>query len=65
MIGFVHGIDAMKCGLLSAKLGGNRIIPGSKINHAVGLVLHTRVGEEISKGKCINFDMKKVNLQLL
>ncbi|XP_060566984.1 pyrimidine-nucleoside phosphorylase-like [Ruditapes philippinarum] len=48
--GYVHGIDAMKCGLLSARLGANRIKRGDIINPAVGLVLKTHIGKEISKG---------------
>ncbi|XP_060566970.1 pyrimidine-nucleoside phosphorylase-like [Ruditapes philippinarum] len=48
--GYVHGIDAMKCGKLSAELGANRINPGDVINPAVGLVLQTHVGKKIACG---------------
>lgn len=47
--GFVHDIDAMKCAIVSGKLGAGRTKSGDPVNFAVGLELNTDVGNKIDK----------------
>ena len=49
-IGYVHGIDAMKCAVVSGKLGAGRTKAGEAISPDVGLVLTVRVGDKIEEG---------------
>ena len=53
-LGYVDDIDAMKCAIVSAKLGAGRSKAGDSVNHAVGLELKTSVGKEIKEGRLID-----------
>ncbi len=48
--GYVTAIDAKTLGLVSMQLGGGRQKAGDQLDHAVGLVLHKKVGTPVSKG---------------
>jgi len=49
--GFVAEIDAREVGLTSMLLGGGRAKKGDQIDHAVGVVLHAKVGDELEQGQ--------------
>ena len=46
----MHDIDAMKCAIVSGKLGAGRTKAGDPVNYAVGLNFYTAVGEKIEGG---------------
>jgi len=48
--GYVAGINAMDVGLTTAQLGGGRTKKGEPIDHAVGVVLHVKVGDKVAQG---------------
>ncbi len=48
--GYVAGIHAAEIGHTAAGLGGGRRLKGDAIDHAVGLVVHHKVGDEIAAG---------------
>ena len=48
--GYVREINAMQIGLTSAELGAGRAKKGDPIDHAVGLVLHAKVGDRVETG---------------
>ncbi len=50
-LGFVAGIHAREVGLTSMLLGGGRAKKGDHIDHAVGVVLHAKVGDHVEKGQ--------------
>ena len=45
--GFVKGIDALKMGEISRKLGAGRLTKEDKIDYGVGLVLNRKVGDYV------------------
>jgi pyrimidine-nucleoside phosphorylase len=49
--GYVAGINAREIGLTSMLLGGGRAKKGDTVDHAVGVVLHTKVGAHVEKGE--------------
>lgn len=48
--GYVHGIDAMKCAVVSGKLGAGRTKAGEAISPDVGLTLSVQIGDKIEEG---------------
>ncbi len=48
--GYVAGIHAAEIGHTAAGLGGGRSLKGDAIDHAVGLVVYHKVGDEIAAG---------------
>ncbi|GMR11787.1 MAG: pyrimidine-nucleoside phosphorylase [Anaerolineae bacterium] len=48
--GYVASIHAAEIGHTAVGLGGGRAMKGDVIDHAVGLVIHRKVGEEIAAG---------------
>jgi pyrimidine-nucleoside phosphorylase len=48
--GYVAGLDAMEVGLAAARLGGGRRKKGDAIDHSVGVVLHAKVGDQVTPG---------------
>lgn len=48
--GFLAGIHAAEIGYTAVGLGGGRAMKGDEIDHAVGLVVHHKVGDEIVRG---------------
>ena len=49
--GYVAGLDAMEVGLTAALLGGGRARKGEPIDHAVGVVLAKKIGDDVEKGE--------------
>jgi pyrimidine-nucleoside phosphorylase len=49
--GYVAGLDAREVGLTSMLLGGGRSKKGDQIDHAVGIVLHAKVGDWVQEGQ--------------
>ena len=48
--GFVASVDARAIGWSSVRLGAGRQVKGERINHAVGMVIPVKVGDEVSSG---------------
>ena len=48
--GFVCGIDALELGLSSLALGAGRTRADQSVDHAVGIVINTHVGERVVEG---------------
>jgi pyrimidine-nucleoside phosphorylase len=48
--GFVAGLDARAIGWSSVRLGAGRQVKDERINHAVGMVIPVKVGDEVSSG---------------
>ena len=51
--GYVKQIDAQTVGETSVELGAGRIKKGDLIDHAVGIIIHHKVGEYIKTGETI------------
>jgi pyrimidine-nucleoside phosphorylase len=49
--GYVVSIDAMEIGLTAMYLGAGRPLKKAPIDHAVGLVLHKKVGDQVARGE--------------
>ncbi len=49
--GYVAALDAREVGLTSMLLGGGRAKKGDNIEHAVGVVLHAKIGDRVEKGQ--------------
>ncbi len=49
--GYVAGIDAMEVGLTAMLLGAGRAKKGDPIDHAVGVVLRTKIGDYVKLGE--------------
>jgi pyrimidine-nucleoside phosphorylase len=49
--GFLMGIDAREVGETSVDLGAGRARKSDPIDHAVGIVIHHKVGERVEKGE--------------
>jgi len=49
--GYVAAIDAYEVGLVTMHLGGGRAKKGDPIDHAVGVVLHKKVGDWVEAGE--------------
>lgn len=48
--GYVAALDAREVGLASMLLGGGRARKSDEIDHAVGVVLHTKIGSRVEEG---------------
>jgi pyrimidine-nucleoside phosphorylase len=48
--GCVAGVNAREIGLASMLLGGGRAKKGDQIDHAVGIVLHAKIGDRLEAG---------------
>jgi pyrimidine-nucleoside phosphorylase len=48
--GYIAAIDAERVGLASVQLGAGRQRKGDPIDHAVGLVLHAKIGDHMAAG---------------
>jgi len=48
--GVVAAIDAMEVGLTAVNLGAGRLRKGDPVDHAVGIVLEAKVGDEVRAG---------------
>lgn len=49
--GYVAGIDAMEVGLTAMLLGAGRARKGDPVDHAVGVVLHAKTGDDVKRGE--------------
>jgi pyrimidine-nucleoside phosphorylase len=49
--GVVAAIDAMQVGLTAVDLGAGRHKKGDPVDHAVGIVLHAKVGDRVQAGE--------------
>jgi pyrimidine-nucleoside phosphorylase len=49
--GYVAGIDALEVGLTAMLLGAGRAKKGDPIDHAVGVVLQAKIGDEVKRGE--------------
>lgn len=49
--GYVAGLNAREVGLTAMLLGGGRAKKGDRIDHAVGVVLHAKIGDQVVKGQ--------------
>ncbi len=49
--GYVASIDAMNIGLTAMHLGAGRPMKKAPIDHAVGLVLHKKIGDRVEEGE--------------
>ena len=48
--GYVSSIEVTKLGTNVCSLGGGRSSPGMKVDHAVGIMNHVKIGQKIKKG---------------
>jgi pyrimidine-nucleoside phosphorylase len=51
--GFLEQIDAREIGLAAAGLGAGRSKKGDRIDHAVGVLVHHKVGDRIEAGEAL------------
>lgn len=51
--GYVTGMDCEKVGIASLVLGGGRERKEDNVDHAVGIVLHKKVGDKVAKGEAL------------
>jgi pyrimidine-nucleoside phosphorylase len=51
--GHVTGMDCEKVGIASLVLGGGRERKEDNVDHAVGIVLHKKVGDRVAKGEAL------------
>ena len=49
--GYLRQVDAREIGLSAVDLGAGRAIKTDQIDHAVGLVIHHKVGDRVQKGQ--------------
>jgi len=49
--GYLSTIDAREVGETVVGLGGGRAVKGDPIDHAVGVVVHHKVGDRVVKGE--------------
>jgi len=49
--GYVRGVHAGEVGLTAVDLGAGRRMKGEQIDHAVGIVLHIKVGDAVTVGQ--------------
>jgi pyrimidine-nucleoside phosphorylase len=47
----VAGLHARDVGLTSMLLGGGRAKKGDRVDHAVGVVLHAKIGDRLEQGQ--------------
>lgn len=53
--GYVSRVDALTIGQAAAVLGAGRVARGEPVDHAVGMVLNTKVGDPVSGGDPLAF----------
>ena len=51
--GVVGSINAKEVGLTTMELGAGRVSKGDKIDHAVGVVIHCKVGDRVERGDAL------------
>jgi pyrimidine-nucleoside phosphorylase len=51
--GYLTAIDAAEIGRTGVGLGGGRAMKGEAIDHAVGLVVHHKVGDKLAEGEAL------------
>jgi pyrimidine-nucleoside phosphorylase len=49
--GYLEGIHAREIGLAAVELGAGRMRKGDSIDHAVGIIVHNKVGDYVEKGE--------------
>jgi pyrimidine-nucleoside phosphorylase len=49
--GFLSRVNARTIGEASVLLGAGRAVKGDPVDHAVGIIIHHKVGERVSKGE--------------
>jgi len=49
--GYISQLDAMEVGLTAMELGAGREKKGDPVDHAVGVVLHKKMGERVERGE--------------
>ncbi len=49
--GYISQLDAMEVGLTAMELGAGREKKGDPVDHAVGVVLHKKIGEWVERGE--------------
>ncbi len=49
--GYLEGIHAREIGLTAVELGAGRMRKGDPIDHAVGIIVHNKVGDYVEKGE--------------
>jgi pyrimidine-nucleoside phosphorylase len=49
--GYIAGIDAERVGLATMKLGAGRFKKGDPIDHATGLLLYAKIGDQVEAGQ--------------
>jgi len=49
--GYIAGIDAERVGLATMKLGAGRFKKGDPIDHATGLLLYRKIGDQVEAGQ--------------
>ncbi|MGQ9667598.1 MAG: pyrimidine-nucleoside phosphorylase, partial [Anaerolineae bacterium] len=48
--GYIAELNAMEVGLTSAMLGAGRAKKGDPVDHAVGILLHAKIGDQVDAG---------------
>jgi pyrimidine-nucleoside phosphorylase len=51
--GYVAALDAAEIGLTSVDLGAGRAKKGDTIDHAVGIIVHRKVGDQVEAGEAL------------
>jgi pyrimidine-nucleoside phosphorylase len=51
--GYLHAVDALTIGETSVEMGAGRARKEDSIDHRVGIIVHHKVGQFISKGDCL------------
>jgi len=51
--GYIATLDAQEVGMAAMRLGAGRAKKGEPIDHAVGIVLHRKIGDHVEKGEKI------------
>ena len=49
--GYISQLDAMEVGLTALELGAGRKKKGDPVDHAVGIVLHKKIGDRVRRGE--------------
>lgn len=55
MDGYIHELEAKTLGVVSMKLGGGRLTKDDVIDHSVGIVLNSKVGDYCHKGDTLAY----------
>ncbi|MDP2952364.1 MAG: pyrimidine-nucleoside phosphorylase, partial [Chloroflexota bacterium] len=49
--GYIAAVDAQEVGMAAMRLGAGRTKKGEPIDHAVGIVLHKKIGDHVEEGE--------------